>query len=160
MIMKKNVFLRIFEFFYGLPMFFVNVWKFRKELYSFRWWDYAYTFNLFRRCIIEMKDGKEKFSFEVSERKLLKIKEMNKVIQILNNIERDYYLTEAEKELGEIIFTSLYDVDSDNAKHNDNVFRRATQLEEIEYEELWEILKGKESESNEFNGKGIRSWWD
>jgi len=160
MIMRKNVFVRIFEFFYGLPMFFVNVWRFRKELYSFRWWDYAHTFNMFRRCITEMRNGKENLSFEVSEKKLPKIKQMNRVIEIINNIEKDYYLTRAEEELGEIIFTTLDDVDSDKVKHNSRVFERASEIEEIEYDEMWDILKGSKSPSNEFDGKGIRTWWD
>jgi hypothetical protein len=105
--MKKNLFLRIFEFFYGLPMFFVNVWKFKKELYLFRWWDYGHTLYMFRRCVIEMRNGKQTLSNEPEETRKIKIEQMNRVIQILDNIEKDYYLSKAEEELGEILFTTL-----------------------------------------------------
>ena len=38
---------KIWEFFRrGLPTFFKNIWKFRKELYSHDWWDYTFTLEI------------------------------------------------------------------------------------------------------------------
>jgi len=161
--MKKNLFLRIFEFFYGLPMFFVNVWKFKKELYLFRWWDYGHTLYMFRRCVIEMRNGKQTLSNEPEETRKIKIEQMNRVIQILDNIEKDYYLSKAEEELGEILFTTLDQVDADKVSHNSKVFDRAAQLEDEEFDELWNILKGDYNHDKQMlahNGSGLKTWWD
>ena len=40
---------KFYEFFrYKIPMFFKNVWFFRKELWQFRPWDYTFNFNFWR----------------------------------------------------------------------------------------------------------------
>jgi len=161
--MKRNLLVHIFEFLIGLSIFFLNVWKFRKELYSFRWWDYNYTLCMFRRCLIEMRDGKQNFSYENEEIRKIKVEQMNRVIQILNNMEQDYYLTKAEEELGELLFTTFDGADFDKVSHNSKIFDRAAELENDEFDELWQILKGDYNPNKQllaYNYSGLKSWWD
>jgi len=74
---------------------------------------------------------------------------------------------------------SLVDNESEEEKeHNRKIYNKSTEIEESMYNELWEILKGqdyskfeKEPEGtpqdklhdhwqNQFDGTGIRGWWD
>jgi len=46
-------------------------------------------------------------------------------------------------------------------KHNSKVFKRARVIEEKEWSELWDILKGKKfTNIEEFDGSDLRGWWD
>jgi hypothetical protein len=117
---------------------------------------------------------------------------MQRVIQILKNIEEDNYIQMAEAELGEIIHHDwefeeteetidnplgeknektyrLVDKDTDEEKeHNRKVFDRTHELEEQEWAELCQIIKGQDTELfdkdkdfyKQFDGTGLRSWWD
>jgi hypothetical protein len=134
-----------------------------------------------------MHDG-----LEVRESRDKKIAKMQRVIQILKNIEEDNYIQMAEAELGEIIHHDwefeeteetidnplgeknektyrLVDKDTDEEKeHNRKVFDRTHELEEQEWAELCQIIKGQDTELfdkdkdfyKQFDGTGLRSWWD
>ena len=129
---------------------------------------------------------------EVRESRDKKIAKMQRVIQILKNIEEDNYIQMAETELGEIIHHDwefeeteetidnplgeknektyrLVDKDTDEEKeHNRKVFDRTHELEEQEWAELCQIIKGQDTELfdkdkdfyKQFDGTGLRSWWD
>ena len=51
---------------------------------------------------------------------------------------------------------------------NNKYFSRVRELEELEWKELWEIVKGqdyekfdaKEDWESQFDGSGMRGWWD
>lgn len=53
-------------------------------------------------------------------------------------------------------------------EHNKNVFDRARKIEEETWNEIWEILKGQDCSEfdkdidwkKQFDGTGIRGWWD
>jgi hypothetical protein len=50
---------------YDIPLFFKNVWRFRKELYNHQWWDYRFHLE-----IAELELGKinhSEFEFEETE---------------------------------------------------------------------------------------------
>ena len=129
---------------------------------------------------------------EVRESRDKKIAKMQRAIQILKNIEEDNYIQMAEAELGEIIHHDwefeeteetvdnplgeknektyrLVDKDTDEEKeHNRKVFDRTHELEEQEWAELCQIIKGQDTELfdkdkdfyKQFDGTGLRSWWD
>jgi hypothetical protein len=144
----------------------------------------------------KMHDG-----MEVFESRGKKIEKMQRAIQILKNIGEDSYIEMAEAELGEIIhhpwefeetgdttdnpfgekdekLYQLIDKESPEEKeHNRKVYDRTHELEEQEWNELWEIFKGKsykeyrnsltEEEKNDpdnynkwFDGSGMQCWWD
>jgi len=109
---------------------------------------------------------------------------MNRVVEILKNIRENRYFDIVEKELGrgyntkniEFVpledkpdYFELVDYDSDEEKEfNDKYFNRVTELENQEWIELWEILKGQDFDKfdktkdwdDQFDGSGMRGWWD
>ncbi len=90
----------------------------------------------------------------------------------------------AEKELGELFNAGFEFKDSvdypgsfvlvdkltpEEKEHNTKVYARASEIEEQEWEELWEIFKGKDKSKYSpfigewddwFDGTGARGWWD
>jgi hypothetical protein len=162
--------------------FFRNVWRFRKELWDHRWWDYGFSLSMFRRSLIIMEEGMHD-GIEVIESRAKKIEKMQRAVEILGRLREGSYVEMAEAELGKIIrreweFKPLEEdpelfeiVDRETPEeneHNRKIFARANEIEEAEWEELWQIMKGqdykqfdKEKDWNEqFDGTGIRGWWD
>jgi hypothetical protein len=162
--------------------FLKNIWRFREELWAHRWWDYRFTLEMLRKSLVIMEKGMHN-GVEVHETRSKKIEKMQRAIAILNNIIDDSYIKMAEDELGEIIYrdwefedvpdqpgySRLIDNETpEEREHNSKVFARSRELEEIEWKEFWEIMQGqnydkfnKEEDWNkQFDGSGLRSWWD
>ena len=57
---------------------------------------------------------------------------------------------------------ALVDEDNEEQKqHNRKVFKRAHEIEEKEWKEIWDTLKGKKyKEYKDYDGSDLRSWWD
>jgi len=134
-------------------------------------------------ALIHMSKRIEKDGIEVDESRLKKVVAMKRAIQLIQNYNNDSYIEMAESELGEIIHypwefegvegkngvSRLVDKETDKEKeHNSKVFKRAREIEESEWVELYEILKGQDySKFNkeedwykQFDGSGMRGWWD
>ena len=142
---------------YDIPLFFKNVWRFRKELYNHQWWDYRYTLEMLHRSLVIM-EAKMHAGIEMRESRDKKIAKMQRAIQILKNIIDDNYVEMAEAELGKLVmhdweFEDVPDrpgysklVDNETAsekRHNRKVFNRARKLEAMEWNELWKIFEGQ-----------------
>jgi len=180
---------------YGIPRFFKNVWRFKNELYNFYGWDYSYNLSIFRRSLEITADYLEKNGMEVDDSRLKKVEKMRRAIELLNNIRSNSHIESAEKELGDLFLTDweFEEVPDSNGsmrlienetpeqkKHNSKVFARSNEIEEEEWNELWEIIKGQDHDaykkhlnkakisgndttdswSEWFDGSGIRGWWD
>jgi hypothetical protein len=143
---------------YDIPGFIKNVYRFRKELYSHRWYDYRYTLEMLHRSLVIM-EAKMHDGMEVRESRDKKIAKMQRAIQILKNINDDNYIEMAEAELGKLVmrdweFEDVPDrpgysrlVDNETPaerKHNRKVFNRARKLESMEWKELWKIFEGQD----------------
>jgi hypothetical protein len=125
----------------------------------------------------------EKHGNEIDKTRLKKVQAMRRAIEILKNCREDNYLAMAEKELGDLIFndwefedvpdkpgfSQLVDNDTDEERiHNRKIFDRSNEIQEKEWSELFVILKGqdytkfdKEIDWDEqFDGSGLRGWWD
>lgn len=156
--------------------FFSNVWKFRKELYNHRWWDYQFTLEMLERSLIIMEKGMHT-GLEVKESRDKKIQKMQRAIQLIQNVRMDTYIEQAEAELGKIIhhdwqfeevcadgFSELVDKNtSEEKEHNQRVFQRSHEIEKKEWNELWEIFKGtkySKQYGKKYDGTDMRSWWD
>ena len=155
--------------------FFKNIWRFRKELYSHRWWDSRFTLEMLERSLIIMEKGMHG-GLEVRESRDKKIQKMQRAIELLQNRREDNYTERAESELGNLIMRDwefedvgdgLYqikDTDTiDEKEHNRRVFQRSHEIEEAEWKELWEIFKGtrySKQYGNKYDGTDMRSWWD
>jgi hypothetical protein len=133
--------------------------------------------------LTHISDNVEKYGLEIDETRLKKVTAMRRAIQLIKNYNEGNYIEMAEKELGDLV---LYDwefepvpdypehfqlVDKDTPKekeHNKKVFERACEIQEQEWNELLEILKGQDYEkfddkidwNKQFDGSGLRGWWD
>jgi hypothetical protein len=162
----------------GIPTFFKNIWKFRKELYSHNWWDYTFTLEIFYRSLVIMEEGMSKKGMEVAETRNVKLKQIRRAIELLKHKLDSDYVERVEAELGPICYTNFFDdknwkkleggnyelIDTDTPeekKHGRKVFKRAHKLEQEEWKELWTIIKGNKFTTWEkFDGTDLRNWWD
>ena len=178
-------------FHYGLPRFFKNVWTFRKALWSHYWFDHHGTLKFLEIGLTNISDTVEKYGNEVDGPRLKKVAAMRRAVELIKNYNQNNYIEMAESELGPLSlhdwefepvpdkpeYSKLINNDTEEEKiHNRKVFDRANEIEEKEWKELFEILKGqshtefqmfhdksedkKNSWDNWFDGSGIKSWWD
>jgi hypothetical protein len=167
-----------------LPNFFRNIYKFRKALWNHHWWDYRGTLQFIEIGVNDIANGVENKGIEIQHSRMKKVAKMRRVVEILKNIGEDRYFDIVEKEMGRGLngfnydfipiedkpgFLEMVDKDSEEEKEfKRKYFSRIRELEEIEWNELWEILKGQhpsvyENEGNWddiFDGSGLRGWWD
>ena len=168
---------------YDIPNFFRNVWLFRKALREYYWWDSYGTMKFMKTSFEHMATKFDKHGHEIESSRNKKVMKMRRTVELLENYLEDKYIELAEKELGEIKyhpleFESAKDhpgyytmVDRRTAKEQDHerkVFALSRTLEESQWNELLEILKGqdyskfskKKDWDDQFDGSGIRGWWD
>ena len=140
----------------GIPTFFGNIWRFRKELYSHQWWDYRYTLEMLRRSLTIMVDKLEKDGIEEDSSRGKKVAKIKRAIKLLDNRLNDNYIEQAEAELGELHLKPLEFEDLGNGTsklldtntkeetdHNRRVFKLAQTMDDREWRELWNIFKGQ-----------------
>lgn len=148
--------------------FFKNVWRFRKPLYQFRWWDYYSLLQFMQIAIEHMVDETKTKSTEVDSTRIPKIAKMERASQILKNQLDSYvYMDMAEEKYGKLIdkdsdfipldsnsdlFTYEDNLTDEERKHNGEVFAYSIKLEESEWGEFCNIIKDKKT--------GLKSWWD
>ena len=168
---------------YDIPRFVKNIWRFRKPLWNHYWFDHHGTLTFLEIGLTHMSDNVEKRGNEVDEPRLKKVAAMRRAIELIQNYNEDNYIDSAEKELGELMlhdwkfepvpdkpgYSQLVDSDTDEEKeHNKKVFNRAREIEKQEWSELFVILKGQDYTKfdknidwdKQFDGSGIKGWWD
>ena len=142
----------------GIPNFFKNIWRFRRELYSHQWWDYHFTLEMFHRSLVIMADKLEVDGIEIYSHRLKKVTKIRRAIQILKSQIDGDYIERAELKYGEMRrrpfefepienSTSFRMVDSDNPaekKHRTKIYAYSRKLEEQEWKELWQIFEGQD----------------
>jgi len=159
-----------------LPRFFKNIWRFRKELASHEWWDYRYTLEMLYRSLSIMVVKLEKDGIEEDVSRGKKVQKIKRALELLKHKLDDDYTERIEAELGELIlhdweFEELENgnhrlIDNDTPaerKHNRMIFKEAHKLEDKEWIELWNILKGtkySKTWGDTFDGTDMRGWWD
>jgi hypothetical protein len=162
----------------GLPNFFKNIWKFRKELYNHQWWDYHFTLEMLYRSLTIMVNKLELEGIEEDESRMKKVGKIYRALELIKHKLDDDYVSRAEMELGEISYKpirfepvegkeGLYSLEDDDTpeekKHTAKVFKRAKKIEEVEWKELWEIFKGTKFSKKfgwAYDGSDMRHWWD
>jgi hypothetical protein len=160
---------------YDIPLFFKNVWRFRKELYNHQWWDYRFHLEMMYRSLSIMEKGMSDKGMEVAETRNVKLIMMRRALELLKHKLDDDYIQRAELELGELTHKSiefepiegsdsyrLVDTDTPaEKKHARKVYKRARVIEEKEWKELWSIFKGSKFTTWEkYDGSDLRGWWD
>jgi hypothetical protein len=162
----------------GLPNFFKNIWRFRKELYNHQWWDYHFTLEMLYRSLTIMVNKLELEGIEEDESRMKKVSKIYRALELIKHKLDDDYVKRAEMELGEISYRpirfepvegsdGLYSMVDDDTpeekKHIAKVFKRAKEIEEVEWKELWEIFKGTKFSKKfgwAYDGSDMRGWWD
>ena len=161
---------------YDIPLFFKNVWRFRKELYNHQWWDYRYTLEMLYRSLSIMVVKLEKDGIEEDISRGKKVQKIKRALELLKHKLDDDYVKRAEDELGELSYKpirfepvegkeGLYSLEDDDTlaekRHAKKVYKRARVIEDTEWKELWDIFKGKKFTTFEkFDGSDLRGWWD
>jgi hypothetical protein len=140
----------------GIPNFFKNIYRFRRELYNHQWWDYRYTLEMLHRSLVIMEKELSVKGIEVPAHRDKKIAKIRRAIQLLDNRLGDNYVEQSEKELGELHLKpmewepiengnyQLIDNDTkEEREHNKRVFKLASTIDDREWRELWNIFKGQ-----------------
>jgi hypothetical protein len=107
-----------------------------------------------------------------------KVGKIDRALELIKHKLDDDYVNRAEMELGEISYRpirfepvegseGLYSMVDDDTpaerKHTSKVFKRAKEIEEVEWKELWEIFKGTKFSKKfgwAYDGSDMRCWWD
>jgi hypothetical protein len=156
-----------------LKYFTINCWKFRKILWNHRSYDYIFTLQTLRTSLEILYSGMET-SYEEKESLTKKLNQIKRAITLLQNIEDDNYVDRVELELGKKYVSNIKikpkhilinDVDPLQDEINRLIFDRSIELQEKEWTELFQILKGQDNSEIEnwdcdFDGSGMRSWWN
>lgn len=166
---------------YDIPRFLTNIWYFRRVLWEHRWWDYRFHL-LTLRTSLEIMEKEMHNGWEVKEDRDKKIAKMNRAIELLKNFEEDNFLDQAKKELGleyiaKLDFEKvpgeedLYQLKQQSPeieKNNKLISKKSRDLEESQWKELWKIFEGQDYRKfkkdqewrDQFDGSGLRGWWD
>jgi hypothetical protein len=167
-----------------MPRFFKNIWLFRKDLYNYRWYSGQHAVLPFMKtALIDMAEKVDKLGLEVEHSKSKKVTKMWRAAFIMERFIEDDFIEMAENELGKLTlhswefepvpdkpgYSQLVDKDTPEEKeHNSKVFARTRELENQMWDELWTILKGQDYTKfdkdidwdKQFDGSGLRGWWD
>lgn len=166
-----------------LPNFFKNIWIFRKALAKYEWWDHHGVLMFIETGCLHMAKHVEVKGLEIEESRFKKVAAMRRLAELIRNYNEDRYIEMAESELGDVIlgntrfvpvedseelFTMEDDLTEDQNAHNRKVYNRADEIEAAEWEEIHHLLKGQDyclfdkkiSFEKQFDGSGIKNWWD
>ena len=185
MISRERWYWKTWDFLrYDTPRFLKNLWLFRKDLYNYHWYSGQHAVLPFMKTtLMDMAAKTDKYGLEVEHSKSKKVMKMWRAAKLMEHFIEDNFIELAEKELGELIinrfefepvpdkpgYSRLVDNDTPEEKdHNDKIFKRAREIEELMWSELWDILKGQDYKKfsdeidwdKQFDGSGLRGWWD
>jgi hypothetical protein len=150
---------KVYELFrYKIPMFFENLWFFRKSLWEFRSWDYSFNLQMLGRSLEKTVNTIEYHGSEVDDSRMKKVQKMKRVIELLGHLRSDSYIEMAEKELGKIkdidwnfeevkdnpdLF-QMIESNPEETEHNRKIYNRAEEIEKEEWKEICKILEGQD----------------
>jgi hypothetical protein len=153
---------------YDIPRFLKNVWKFRKALKNHYSFDSHGMLLFLQIGLNDIANYVQKHGYEVEVSRNKKIEKMQRAVQILSNINNDTYLELAEKEIGEEFkWSPMLSSPQDNEIQS-TIIQKSHEIEEKEWEELMQIIKGQDYSKfdktvdfeKQFDGSGLRGWWD
>ena len=177
---------RIWETFrYDLPRFFRTLWIFRKALWNYRWYGGHHSvFPFMADAIKDIHTNVEKRGIEEWVSKGKKVEAMKRLVYLLDMFNQETFIEEAEKELGmQYIYRDFtFQQKEDNPElylmipgttdeednHNGVILKRSHEIQKKSWKELIHLIDGqdyskfsKKSEFlDQFDGSGIRGWWD
>jgi hypothetical protein len=169
-----NLFYKIKDTIESIKLFFINSWRFRKELSTYC--VYSYDLDFLKKSIELTRDYMVLHGNEEPISKNKKIEAMTRTIYILNVFIEDSFRELAEEELNlkctynfKVDKNTLIDLSTAEEKATNKLIRdKDLELRAKYWDELFVLLKGqnpkdipKDTEWAEFfNGSGILYWWD
>jgi hypothetical protein len=170
---------------HDLPSFFRSLWIFRKALWNYKWYGGHHgVFDFMSTAIEDMHTRIEERGIEEWISKGKKVEAMKRLVYLLDMFNKESFIEEAEKELGmQYIYRDFkFEPTEDNPElylmistttkeedaHNDIINKRARKIAKEGWKELIHLIQGqdyskfsKKSEFlDQFDGSGIRGWWD
>lgn len=153
-----------------IPCFFKNIYIHREGLWKQRPWESLCTLYFLKSSFYQMKEYTEKYGQEIDSSKMKKVAKMERAIELLNNILTEDYIAVAEEKLStkinrDYIFADDYilgKIPPDIEKSNNIIRDHSREIEEAEWKELWDILRGTDPEDSHYedwNGSDMRGWW-
>jgi hypothetical protein len=141
-----------------IPLFFKNIWRFRKELARHEWWDYTYTLEMLYRSLSIMVVKLEKDGIEEDISRGKKVNAIKRVLELLKHKLDSDYVDRAELKLGKVnwkpmefelnengLYTMTDNETAAERKHMKKIFQYASKLENDEWAEIWETIGGNQS---------------
>jgi hypothetical protein len=153
-------------------------------MWNYYWYGGHHSvFTLMATAVKDMHTNIEERGIEEWVSKGKKVEAMKRCVYLLNLFANDDFIEEAEKELGvEMILNThfvpledrpdLYemvnDVTEEQKKVNERILRRAHDMQKKGWKELMHLLNGQDYSKfkkdveflDQFDGSGIRGWWD
>lgn len=141
-----------------IPHFFKNLWRFRKVICNYNWWDHRYVIETLYTSISIMEKNFTKHGNEIEITRDKKTAKMRRSLEIMKHILDDSYIDIAEEKFGKLPdhpwkFKDVEDhpgcvelvnnYTPEEKDHQTKVFDEARRLEEEEWDELWKIFKGQ-----------------
>ena len=158
---NPNIFEMFSDWFYDFKNGIKNLIRYRKIVYRTRPWDYEFIIKMLDFQLRLLHNQINVYGQEIDETRIPKIKRMERVLELLNYIEKDnfsyrcgyiddatnfeFLKPDANGFCGIKFITNPKYPDYDQAK----IFKEASELEEKEWNELFEIFK-----------TDMRGWWD
>lgn len=140
--------------------FLINSWRFRGSLSRYNDFDSSCSLEIFKRSLELLHDGIKKYGNKESTDMVLS--KIERVITLLNAvIEDDYYnrtnpgIPKSEFKISDKGGFLLINSSTEQTFKN---FGKSLKLQEDEWNELFQILKGNGSDN--WDGSDIRTWWD
>lgn len=159
---------------YEIPNFIRNIWKFRKALSEYYWYDYRGLLMFIETALLDKADKTETKGYEIDESRLKKVEKMRRAAEIIRNCIDDNYLELAEQRSGKTyifrdvefepatdnpnVYQLKDNITSEEKENNRNLIYLSNEIELTEWTELMLILKGRNHE--QFDGTGLKTWWD
>jgi hypothetical protein len=165
---------------YNIPRFLYNIWLFRKNLWNHVWDNGSDSFLPWIKTIVDdIVIKMHKYSYDDEYIKSLQINKMKRLSYLIDIYDDDFFLiSEAEKELGvKLIINYKFEMIDSSKKlyrHMNNctpeeisnnllIVDKVEELKKMYWDELCEIIKGKESNTQDFinyDGSGIKNWYN
>lgn len=155
------------ELYYNIKWGIISYWRYRHIVWKTRDWDYHFILNMMQ-FQLTLLHARLQNGNEVYEDRILKIQDIERCIEILDNIEKDNYLDRVGgAHFLDYPFKLIPNPDGsdtyvqtdyrtpDEKAHDREQMKAALNLEKLEWDELWNIIKKGNKSSH-----GLHSWWD
>jgi hypothetical protein len=144
---------------YDIPYFFKNFWRFKKELWRYREWDYNFVLKMWRTSLFYLCEYIDKEGLEINETRIKKVYYMKRALFLMDCIINDTFVEAAEKELGyelspasfefepierngETWYSLINNKTPEEQEKDTQINNRADLIEKETWGELMDILEG------------------